>query len=417
MNLWLIAVVLIILISYLLELTVAMLNLRALKPVLPEEFREIYDQQKYEKSQKYTRVTSRFSLLKNSITTVVTLAFLLLGGFNYVDVWARSLGYGEIVTGLLFTAALGVLSFLLSLPFSCYSTFVIEKNFGFNRTRIPTYLLDIAKGVLLTTVIGGPLLALVFWFFINSGSLGWVYCWIGVVLFSMVMQFLAPVLIMPLFNTFTPLDEGSLKEQITGYATKEKFQIQGIFTMDGSKRSAKLNAFFTGFGAFRKIVFFDTLIAKLTDEEIVAVLAHEMGHFKLKHIFKMMAASIIQMGITFFLLSLFINVPGITAAFGIDQPSIYASLVLFGFVYSPVSFLISLLFNIFSRKHEFEADDYAARTTGKPEQLISSLQKLSRENLSNLTPHPLQVFIHYSHPPLLERLNRLRSFLKQPEQI
>jgi STE24 endopeptidase len=247
------------------------------------------------------------------------------------------------------------------------------------------------------------------WFFINNGSLGWLYCWVGVSLFSILIQFLAPVIIMPLFNKFSPLKDGDLREKILEYAKKEQFTLQGIYTMDGSKRSSKLNAFFTGFGRFRKIVFYDTLIEKLHTNEIVAVLAHEMGHFKLKHIFKMLLASFTQTGLMFFLLSLVLGNKGLSVGFGMVHLSTYASLVFFGFLYSPVSLFVSIVFNILSRKHEYEADQYASKTTELPGELIKSLQKLSQANLSNLTPHPLNVFLHYSHPPVLKRIQRLKK--------
>jgi STE24 endopeptidase len=302
-----------------------------------------------------------------------------------------------------------LLSFIVSLPFSIYSTFKIESQFGFNRTTPRTFITDIIKSILLAILLGAPVLALILWFFENSGPYAWFYCWLGVILFSVVLQFLAPVLIMPLFNTFTPLQEGSLNEKITHYAKQENFKIQGIYTMDGSKRSAKLNAFFTGFGTFRKIVFFDTLVEKLSEDEIVAVLAHEMGHYKKHHIWKMMGASVFQTGLMFFLLSFFIKNPGLFEAFAMEALSIYASLVFFAFIYSPLNTLLSILFNYFSRVHEFEADRYAAHSTGKPEMLIQGLKKLSRENLSNLTPHPLMVFFSYSHPPVLERIRTLNG--------
>lgn len=299
---------------------------------------------------------------------------------------------------------------LLSLPFSVYSTFTIEERFGFNRTTWKTYILDTAKSILLTLLLGGPILALILWFFINSGSLGWMYCWFGVVLFSGLLQFIAPVLIMPLFNKFSPLPEGELRSAILQYATRENFLLQGIYTMDGSKRSSKLNAFFTGFGRFRKIVFYDTLVEKLDVQQIVAVLAHEMGHFKLKHIFKMLVSSFIQLGVMFFLLSQFLNNQGLSSAFGMEHISTYSSLIFFGFIYSPVSLLVSIFFNFISRKHEFEADQYAAKTTEAPNELIDSLKILSQANLSNLTPHPLNVFIHYSHPPVLQRIEKLQEY-------
>ena len=376
-------------------------------PELPAEFSDIFDKKKYQNSQDYTRATTSFSIVENSISIIVIIVFLLGGGFNIIDRFARSFELGSISTGLLFSGILLLLTSLLGLPFSIYSTFKLEARFGFNRTTPGTFILDILKAFLLAIILGGPILALVLWFFEYSGRFAWIYCWFGISFFSLVLQFFAPVLIMPLFNKFTPLEDGDLKTKILEYAKKERFRIQGIFTMDGSKRSSKLNAFFTGFGSFRKIVFFDTLIEKLESDEILAVLAHEMGHFKKNHIWKMMAASIIQTGAVFFLLSLFINNPGIFNAFAMDELSIYASLVFFAFIYSPFSTLLAILFNYLSRIHEFEADKYAAATTGAPAILARSLKKLCRENLSNLTPHFLMVVFSYSHPPVLERIRTL----------
>ena len=410
MNTWLLAILTIILITYVLELIVSLLNISALSPTLPKEFKTTFNDKEYKDSQQYTRSTTSFSIIQNSFSTLLTVGFLLLGGFNYVDILARSFGFGAIVTGLLFIGVLALLSFIMNLPFSMYSTFVIEERFGFNRTSLKTFTLDIIKGCLLAVALGAPLLALILWFFINSGEYGWLYCWLGVVAFSIMIQFLAPVLILPLFNKFSPLEDGSLQEKILDYAQRERFKLQGIFTMDGSKRSSKLNAFFTGFGKFRKIVFYDTLLEKLNDAEIVAVLAHEMGHFKLKHIFKMLIASIIQTGLMFYFLSLFLGNSQLSDAFSMAETSIYSSLVFFGFLYSPISLLISIFFNYISRKNEFEADNYAARSTVSPNSLITSLKKLCQANLSNLTPHPAMVFIHYSHPPVLSRIEKLRQF-------
>ena len=409
MNLWLIFILFILILSFFIETIVSFLNLKALVPTLPEEFADTYDREKYRQSQKYTRTTTKFSLIENGFSTTITIIFLLLGGFNVVDIWARNFGFGEIMTGLIFTALLIFLSFSINLPFSIYSTFVIEERFGFNRTTISTFILDLLKGFALAIIIGAPLLALVLWFFQATGQYGWLYCWLGISVFSLILQFLAPVLIMPLFNKFSPIENSSLKDDILRYAKQENFKLQGIYTMDGSKRSSKLNAFFTGFGNFRKIVFYDTLLDKLNESEIVAVLAHEMGHFKLKHITKMIAGQIIQTGIMFFLLSLFLNNSYLTAAFGMQHLSVYASLIFFGFIYSPVSMLVSILFNKISRKHEYDADQYAAETTDQPQLLIDGLKKLSVANLSNLTPHPLHVFLHYSHPPVLMRIRRLQQ--------
>ncbi|PHR28052.1 MAG: peptidase M48 [Desulfotalea sp.] len=412
MNIWLTLVLGIILFSLALELFVSYLNLGALTPELPKEFEGIYNKDEYRKSQDYTKATTRFGIFENCISTSITVIFLVLGGFNWLDTLARQFGYNAIVTGLIFTACLGLLSFITGMPFSIYSTFVIEERFGFNKTTAKTFILDIIKGSLLAIALGGPLLALVFWFFETTGTYAWVYCWVGIVAFSVLMQFIAPIFIMPLFNKFTPLEPGELKDKINLYSTKEKFQLSGIFTMDGSKRSTKLNAFFTGFGKFRKIVFFDTIVEELTADEIVSVLAHEMGHYKLKHIVKMMLISTLQTGFMFFLLSLFLKFPEISQGFLLEHTSIYASLIIFGFLYSPISLFTSIGINSLSRKHEFQADAYAATTTGESKHLITSLKKLSRANLSNLTPHPVHVFLHYSHPPLLERIEQLLTVKK-----
>lgn len=409
MNSWLLFLLTVIAVGYILELSVSLLNLRNLSPELPHEFNDVWDQQKYKHSQEYTRQNTRFAILQNTIATSITLVFLLAGGFNVIDLYARSFGYGEIITGLIFTAILLLLSLLLNLIFSIYSTFVIEERFGFNRTRPMTFALDTLKTIVLSAFIGGPLLALILWFFLSAGNLAWVYCWLGVFLVSIILQFLAPILILPLFNTFTPLEEGELKESIVSYTNKEQFKIRGVFVMDGSRRSTKLNAFFTGFGRFKKIVFFDTLTEALTSQQILGVLAHEMGHYKYKHLIKMLIASFVQTGCLFFLLSLIINNAKLFDAFGMENLSTYASLVFFGFLYSPVSLLISILVNYFSRKHEYEADNYAAVSTGNAQSLIDGLKILSSANLSNLTPHPFHVFLHYSHPPVLERIRALQT--------
>jgi len=411
MNGYLLFILSVLLLGHLLDLTAALLNLRRLSPELPAEFVGVFDDGQYARSQAYTRATTRFGLIQSTASLALTVAFIVAGGFNYVDLAARSFGFSSIPTGLLFTGMLALLSAAAGLPFSVYSTFVLEQRFGFNTTTVATFILDGLKGLLLAVLLGGPLLAAILWFFGTSGANAWLYCWMAAVAFVLVVQFLAPVVIMPLFNTFTPLAEGELKAAITGYAARQQFAIQGIYTMDGSKRSTRANAFFTGFGRFRRIVFFDTLTDKLAASEIVAVLAHEMGHYKLKHIPMMMALSILQMGLLFFILSLFLGNQGLFAAFGMEHVSVYASLVFFGFLYSPISTLLAIGFNAFSRRNEYQADSYAARTLvsgGGGEALISGLKKLSVSNLSNLTPHPLHVALNSSHPPVLARIAALR---------
>lgn len=411
MNGYLLCILAILLLGYLLDLTVALLNLRSLRPELPLEFAGVYDADQYARSQEYTRVTTRFSLIHNTVSLMLTLVFILMGGFNLIDLAARSFALSSIPTGLIFTGMLALLSTALNLPFSVYSTFVIEQRFGFNTTTAATFILDGLKALLLAIVLGGPLLAAILWFFETSGQLAWLYCWIAAVAFILVAQFLAPVVIMPLFNKFVPLAEGELKEAITRYAASQRFALQGIYTMDGSKRSTRANAFFTGFGRFRRIVFFDTLMDKLAPSEIVAVLAHEMGHYKLKHIPVTMALSILQMGLLFFILSLFLGNQGLFAAFGMEHLSVYAGLVFFGFLYAPISTILAIGFHAISRRNEYQADRFAAQTGADGYALISGLKKLSVSNLSNLTPHPLHVFLNYSHPPILARIEALRRLV------
>jgi len=409
MNIYLIIILIIIVGDYLLDFIVETLNVKHVKIKLPKEFEGYYDAEKYKKAQNYLKETTRFWIITDTITTPITLAFILIGGFNYVDQIARGFQFSPIPTGLIFAGILMLASQILSIPFSVYSTFVIEEKYGFNRTTVKTFILDILKSLLLIAIIGGVVFSIILWFFGKAGDLAWIYCWVVVVLIQLVLTFIAPVVIMPLFNKFFPLEDGDLKTAIENYAKSQKFKLKGVFTMDASKRSTKSNAFFTGFGKFRRIVLFDTLIKKHTVDELVSVLAHEMGHYKKKHIFKSILISIITTGLMFFILSLFINNPGLFSAFKMEHTSIYASLFFFAFLYTPISMVISIFSKILSRKHEYEADSYAVTTYGKPESMISALKKLTVDNLSNLTPHPLNVFLNYSHPPVLERIQSMRK--------
>ena len=313
-----------------------------------------------------------------------------------------------VVNGLFFIGILVLLRALLSLPFSCYSTFVIEEKFGFNRTTLKTFVIDLVKGFVLAILLGVPIMALVLGFFEHAGPFAWLYCWGAVTLFTLVVQFLAPTLIMPLFNKYSPLEEGELRSAIMEYARSIDFPLQNIFVMDGSKRSTKSNAFFTGFGRNKRIVLFDTLIEQHTVEELVAVLAHEMGHYKKKHILKSILLGIAQTGLLFFLVSIFISYQGLFDAFHMQQTSVYAGLLFFGLLYTPVDFFIGLILQMISRHHERAADQFAINTTDTPEAMIDALKKLSVNNLSNLRPHPIYVFLNYSHPPVLERIRAIR---------
>ncbi|MFP7754489.1 M48 family metallopeptidase [Thermodesulfobacteriota bacterium B35] len=408
MNPYLVAVLAIILCSHLLEQAAALLNLRSLDPELPSEFRDVFDRHRYARSQEYTRVTTRFAMVRDAVLTLLTLGFILAHGFNALDSLARQPGLPPMATGLLFIGLLLLLSGLVNLPFSAYATFVIEERFGFNRTSIRTFCGDILKSVLLAILLGTPLLAAVLWLFERGGAMAWLYCWGVLALFVVVVQFLAPVVIMPLFNRFTPLEDGPLRQMILDYVRKEGTPVRDIHTMDGSKRSTRANAFFTGLGRFRRIVFFDTLLARLSPHEILAVLAHEMGHLRLHHLPRMMGATLLQMGFMLYLLSLCIDNRLLFDAFGMEHLSIYASLVFFGFLYAPLSLLVSVALHHVARHHEFQADSYAVRTTGLGDALISGLKKLAAANLANLTPHPFAVALHYSHPPILERIRAIR---------
>lgn len=409
MNIYAVIILLALAVNYALNLISDLLNLRALQKALPDEFKDVFDEEKYRKAQEYTRVRTRFGLLTSTFSIIVLLVFWFAGGFNWVDVFVRDFGYGTIVTGLLFVGILILAQTIISLPFSIYSTFVIEERFGFNKTTPATFVTDRLKGLMLTILLGAPLLAGVIGIFEYLGAIAWLYAWAVVVIFTLFVQFIAPTWIMPLFNKFTPLEDGELKQAILDYAGKVSFPLRGIYKIDGSRRSSKSNAFFTGFGRNKRIALFDTLIENHSVPELVAVLAHEVGHYKKKHIPKNMVISILHTGVMLFLLSLFIRVPGLHEAFFMEHISVYAGLVFFGLLYSPIEMVLSVIMQVMSRKHEFEADRFAADTTGDPESMVSVLKKLSADNLSNLTPHPFHVFLHYSHPPVLQRIRAIRS--------
>jgi STE24 endopeptidase len=410
MNAFLIIILFILVGDYFLGLVVDVLNVKHLKTDLPGAFSGYYDGEKYRKSQQYLKENTRFELITGSISTPAVIAFILLGGFNWVDQWSRSFHWGPIVTGLIFAAILLFGSQILSLPFSIYSTFVIEEKYGFNKTTPGTFVLDILKGWLLVIIIGAPVFSAILWFFEKTGPMAWAYCWGALTVIQVFLMFIAPVVIMPIFNKFVPLEEGELKSAIEDYAKKQQFKMKGVFSMDGSKRSTKSNAFFTGFGRFRRIVLFDTLISKHTTEELVSILAHEMGHYKKKHILKSIIISILSTGLMFYILSIFMNNPALFAAFQMEHISIYAGLFFFGFLYAPIDMILSIFGNMLSRHHEYEADAWAVRTYQRPQSMIAALKKLSVDNLSNLTPHPLKVFLSYSHPPVLERIRAIQGF-------
>ena len=394
--------------GWLLRLAVDSLNLRRLSPLLPEEFAGVYDAGRYRKSQDYLRETTRLDRLARTAETALAAAFILLGGFPAADRIARALGRGPVLRGLIFAALPALLWAASCLPFRVYRVFRIEEKYGFNRTTGRTFLLDLAKGALLAAVLGGAVFSAAVAIFERLGPGAWPVGWAALALFQLFVAFIAPAAVLPLFNTFTPLPEGELKAAIERLARARRFRLRGIFTMDASRRSAKSNAFFTGFGALKRIVLFDTLLERLGTPEIVAVLAHELGHFRRRHVLLLFAWGIAVQGLLLFLLSRLLGDPLLFAAFRLERPSVYAGMVAFGFLASPARWLCGLLEHAVSRRFELSADRDGADTPYGAEALIAALKKLSRDNLSNLTPHPLKVFLEYSHPPVLERIRHLR---------
>ena len=383
------------------------LNLKQIRARVPDAFKGYYDPQRYARSMEYTKVNTRFKWVSGGFSLAVFLAFWFLGGFAALDHWVRAVAASEVLRGLIFIGMLGLAKVVLSLPLSAYSTFVIETRFGFNKTTPGVFVSDTIKQLLLALVIGGPLLAGILAFFVYAGAFAWFYCWMAVALFMLVMQFVVPTWVMPLFNRFEPLEPGPLRDAIYEYARKIDFPVKNIYVMDGSKRSGKSNAFFAGFGSHRKIVLYDTLVENHTIEELVAVLAHEMGHYKKKHILWMLVAAVAQAGVLFYLLSIFINSPMLAEAFFLEHASVYAGLVFFVILYSPIDFIIGLFFQAYTRKNEYAADAFAAQTTHDPEALKTAFKKLASHNLSNLTPHWFYVVLNYSHPPIMDRLEAI----------
>jgi STE24 endopeptidase len=384
-----------------------LLNLKVLSPRVPAEFNGVYGAREYEKTQLYLKTNTWFRWIVSAADLFAILLFWFPGGFNLLDQWVRSFNQGPVITGLLFIGILVFLKAILYLPFRIIDIFVIEEKFGFNKTDAKTFTTDLGKIAILAMIIGGTLLAGLLFFFEVAGENAWWMCWTGVSIFVFILQYAAPDWVMPLFNTYTPLPDGSLKSAIMAYAESIHFPLNGIQVMDGSKRSGKANAFFTGFGKSKRVVLFDTLMEKHTEEELLAILAHEMGHFKLRHIQKMTVLGIVQTGVMFYILSRFLSWPLLFEAFFMEKQSVYAGLIFFVLLVSPMDFFTGMIFQYLSRRNEYQADRFAAITTGKGEALIKALKKLSVHNLANLTPHPLYVFLNHSHPPVLERIHVL----------
>ncbi|MBQ0768514.1 MAG: M48 family metallopeptidase [Bizionia sp.] len=397
-----------LIISFIIDKILDALNAKHYDDAIPEALSDVYDEEEYNKSQRYKKTNYKFGLLTSTFSLILTLAFFFLDGFAYVDTLARESSSNPIVITLIFFGIIMLGSDMLTTPFSYYKTFVIEERFGFNKTTKLTFLVDKLKGWLMLIIVGGGILALITWFYQTTGNVFWVYTWLFIAVFTLFMNLFYSKLIVPIFNKQSQLEPGDLRTQISNYAQTVGFNLDKIFVIDGSKRSTKANAYFSGFGNQKQVTLYDTLISDLDPEEIVAVLAHEVGHYKKKHIIFNLFASIVLTGITLYILSLLISNPLLSEALGVSTPSFHIGLIAFGILYSPISELTGLIMNWFSRVFEYQADDYA-KNTYKAEPLISGLKKLSKNSLSNLTPHPAYVFMYYSHPTLLQRVLNLKK--------
>ncbi len=396
--------------DFLFERILSWLNIKNISFLLPEPLREIYDEEKYATQQKYFRTNQRFGLITSSFSFIVILVMLLAGGFGWVDSLIRTVTDNQILVSLLFFGVIFIANDIISIPFEWYGTFGIEERFGFNKMTKKLFFIDKIKGYLLAIVLGGSILWLIMYIFQLSPQYFWLMAWGVMAVISIFLNMFYSNLIVPLFNKQTPLEEGELRSAIESFCQKAGFNLTNVYVIDGSKRSTKANAYFSGLGSKKRVVLYDTLIQDLNKEEIVAVLAHEIGHYKKKHTLMMLIASLINTGIMFFILSLFLNNFSLqlAQAMGSDIPSFHLSLLAFGIIYTPISLFLSIGIYIMSRKNEYQADAFAAQY-GLSEELINALKKLSVKSLSNLQPHPAYVFVHYSHPTLLQRMNALRK--------
>jgi len=403
--------------DYVLHGVADVLNLRMLDQPLPGRVASMYPPEELVRAVRYVRTVTMAGCVERSTALLALLAFWFLGGFGWLDTAVRQALSGEVALGLAYIGVLALAFAALGIPFDIHRTFVIESRFGFNQTTWGTFVTDRLKGLLLAALIGGPLLAGVLLLFLRTGANAWLFCWFAVVAFSLMTQWLGPALILPMFNRFEPMPDGGLRSAILAYARLVDFPVENLYVMDGSRRSSKANAYFTGLGRKKRIALFDTLVARYTPAEVVAVLAHEVGHYKRHHVIKGMLLGIAHSGLALFLLHFLLGQPGLYAAFFLPQPSLHTGLVAFALVYTPVEFLLSLLVSLVSRRQEFEADRYAVATAPDPSGLTTALRTLSITSLSHPNPHPFYVALNYSHPPLAQRLDAIATRLETPAPV
>lgn len=381
-------------------------NRKRMSPQIPPRLEGIYDKEEYKKQQAYQRENSKFGLISGFFSFLLILLILVFHGFGWFDQIVREYFSNTIIVSLVFLGILFLANQILSIPFSYYDTFVIEKKYGFNKSTPRIFWTDELKSLLLSLILGGVIIAVLIWFYESLGNYAWLCAWAVVTVFSLFMTLFYSNVIVPIFNKQTPLDAGELRSSIEAFSEKAGFDVSNIYVMDASKRSTKANAYFTGLGRKKRIVLFDTLINDLTTDEIVAVLAHEIGHYKKKHTLKHLIVSILYTGIMLYILSFFLSSQNLAQALGSNIPSFQLGIIAFSILFTPISLVLGLVMNISSRKNEYEADAFAAKY-GLSEALINGLKKLSVKSLSNLNPDPLNVYFYYSHPTLLERINKL----------
>jgi len=405
-NIIFILIIIIPVSGFLIERYLDHLNAKMWSDTIPEKLKGICDEDEYRKTQHYQKDNDRLSFWTSLFNLIIILIMIVAGGFALIDNLARSFTLNMVIISLVFFGIIGFASDLINIPFSFYDTFVIEKKYGFNTMTVRTFITDHIKSWFIALLVGVPVLGLITWFYYKTGKNFWLYAWGLITAFSVFINLFYSELIVPLFNKQTPLEKGELRTAIESFAQKTGFRLKNVYIIDGSKRSTKANAYFSGFGPKKRIVLYDTLQKELSNEEIVAVLAHEIGHYKKKHVLLTLFLSVILTGFMLFLFSLVVNNPELSQAIGAKTTSFHLGLVVFGILYSPLSLVIGLFSNYISRKNEFEADRFV-KDNFKPEVLAEALKKLSVKNLSNMIPHPVYVFFHYSHPPLLSRLEKL----------